>query len=195
MNPCFAIIDSNTLECMALRNILWDVFNGVELYTYGSIDAFIRDSNRHFVHFFVSSDILFTDAEEFETLKSQTTVISNGENALYKASGFNILNITLPESELIQNLMYLQTTGHYGSCPFRKIETKGITDRLSLREKEVLILMIKGMINKEIASTLNISLTTAIFHRNNICLKLKTRSIGKMTVYAVLAGLVDINEI
>jgi hypothetical protein len=30
---------------------------------------------------------------------------------------------------------------------------------------------------------------------NNICLKLKTRSIGKMTVYAVLAGLIDINEI
>ena len=60
MNPCFAIIDSNTLETTALRNILWDVFNGVEIHTYGNMDAFIRDSNRHFVHFFVSSDILFT---------------------------------------------------------------------------------------------------------------------------------------
>jgi len=195
MNPCFAIIDSNTLECMALRNILWDIFNGVELYIYGTMDAFIRDSNRHFVHFFVSSDILFTDADEFETLKSQTTVISNGENRLYADSGFRVLNISLPEHELLQSLMYLQTTGQYGSSPFRQIETKGITDRLSAREKDVLTLMIKGMINKEIANSLGISLTTVIFHRNNICIKLKTRSIGKMTVYAVLAGIIDINDI
>ena len=195
MNPCFAIIDTNTLECMALRNILWDVFNGVELYTYSSIDEFIRDSNRHFVHFFVSSDILFTDADEFETLKSQTTVISNGENRLYEDSGFKVLNVALPEHTLLQSLMYLQTTGQYGTSPLRQIETSGIADRLSAREKEVLTLMIKGMINKEIASTLGISLTTVIFHRNNICLKLKTRSIGKMTVYAVLAGIIDINEI
>ena len=44
MNPCFAIIDSNTLETMALRNVLWDMFNGVEIYSYTSMDAFIRDS-------------------------------------------------------------------------------------------------------------------------------------------------------
>ena len=57
MNPCFALIDSNTLECTSLRNILWDVFDGVEIHAYDNMDAFIRDSNRHFVHFFVSSDI------------------------------------------------------------------------------------------------------------------------------------------
>ena len=68
-------------------------------------------------------------------------------------------------------------------------------DMAAAREKEVLTLMVKGFINKEIASKLGISLPTVIFHRNNICLKLKTRSIGKMTVYAVLAGIVEINEI
>ena len=68
-------------------------------------------------------------------------------------------------------------------------------DKLSKREKEVLKLMVKGLINKEIAQELNISLTTAIFHRNNICDKLQTRSIGKLTVYAVLSGLIDISDI
>jgi DNA-binding CsgD family transcriptional regulator len=47
----------------------------------------------------------------------------------------------------------------------------------------------------EISSMLDISITTVIFHRNNICSKLGTRSIGKMTIFAVLAGLVEINEI
>ena len=195
MNPCFAIIDSNTLECTSLRNILWEVFDGVEIHAYDNMDAFIRDSNRHFVHFFVSSDIIFTCADEFETLKDQTTVISSGPNRLYEEAGFNILDTTLTELELVQGLSRLQATGRYGQAKPVEGATKSPIDRLSAREKEVLKLMIKGHINKEIANMLEISLPTAIFHRNNICLKLKTRSIGKMTVYAVMAGMIDINEI
>ena len=195
MNPCFAIIDSNTLECTSLRNILWEVFDGVEIHAYDNMDAFIRDSNRHFVHFFVSSDIIFTCADEFETLKDQTTVISSGPNRLYEEAGFNILDTTLTELELVQGLSRLQATGRYGQAKPVEGATKSPIDRLSAREKEVLKLMIKGHINKEIANMLEISLPTAIFHRNNICLKLKTRSIGKMTVYAVMSGMIDINEI
>lgn len=195
MNPCFAIIDSNTLETMALRNVLWDMFNGVEIYSYTSMDAFIRDSNRHFVHFFVDSDILFSEAEEFEMLKSQTTVLSKGGNRAYEDSGFKVLDLTRPEHELMQDLRRIQNTGLYGEVREIGKDTRGITERLSSREKEVLTLMVKGFINKEIASKLGISPPTVIFHRNNICLKLKTRSIGKMTVYAVLAGIVEINEI
>lgn len=195
MNPCFAIIDSNTLECISLRNILWDVFNGVEIHTYSTMDAFIRDSNRHFVHFFVASDIIFTCVDEFETLKNETTIISTGANRLYEESGFMVLNTSLPEMEIVQQLARLQATGKYGKPNTIPTESRSIMDRLSDREKEVLRLMIKGRINKEIADELGISTPTAIFHRNNICLKLKTRSIGKMTVYAVMAGMIDINEI
>lgn len=195
MNPCFAIIDTNTLESMALRNVLWDMFNGVEIFTYTSMDGFVRDSNRHFVHFFVASDILFNEAEEFEMLKNQTTVISNGENRACLESGFKVLDTSRPEHELMQDLGRIRTDGQYGQVQAIGQESTGITERLSSREKEVLTLMIKGLINKEIANELGISLPTAIFHRNNICLKLKTRSIGKMTVYAVLAGIVDINNL
>jgi DNA-binding CsgD family transcriptional regulator len=55
--------------------------------------------------------------------------------------------------------------------------------------------MVKGLINKEIAEKLGVSLPTVIFHRNNICDKLQTRSIGKLTIHAVLSGLIDINDI
>ena len=75
------------------------------------------------------------------------------------------------------------------------MRTGRIGNELSSREKEVLKMIIKGMKNKEISSELDISMTTVIFHRNNICDKLGTRSVGKMTIYAVLAGLVEINEI
>lgn len=196
MNPCFAIIDSNTLESTALKEILSQVFNQVEIQSYNSMEAFIRDSNRHFIHFFVSSDILFTDAEEFETLKDMTTVLSLGGNTNIEKSGFRTLDVSYNEEELVCRLIQLQKIGHYGNIEAKTRISKDKSSRcLSNREKEVLRLMVMGFINKEIAQKLNISLTTVIFHRNNICEKLQTRSIGKLTIFAVLSGIVDIKEI
>lgn len=196
MTPCFAIIDSNTLSSMALRNILWDMFNHVEIHTYSNVEDFIRDSNRHFVHFFVSSDILFSHSDEFETLKHITIVLSVGANENIEKAGFRTLDVSLPEQELVSCLLHIHSHGHRDGHKDPQVEKKiNIGNRLSPREKEVLSLMVKGLINKEIAQVLNISLTTVIFHRNNICEKLQTRSLGKLTIFAVFSGIVDLNEI
>ena len=66
---------------------------------------------------------------------------------------------------------------------------------LSNREIEVLSLIVQGMINKEIAEKLNISLTTVITHRKNIMYKLGMRSVSALTIYAVMHGYIDINKI
>ena len=195
MNPCFAIIDSNTLECTSLRNVLWEVFDGVEIHTYDNMDAFIRDSNRHFVHFFVSSDILFCNAEEFDTLKSQTTILYSGTAGNIERNGYRILDVSLSEEKIIEQLRHLQSTGRYENNISPTKSADDVIQKLSQREKDVLKLIVKGRLNKEIADELGISMPTAIFHRNNICDKLQTRSVGKLTVMAVLSGLVDINEI
>ena len=194
MNPCLAIIDPNTLSSIALRSILCDVYNNVEVLTYSTMDSFIRDSNRHFVHFFVSSDILFKHIDEFETLKNQTTVISVGPDRKFSNAGYNVLDISLPEEELMSKLLRIQLVSRYEVQHGKSTRLKSSSE-LSPREKDVLRLMVKGMINKEMAETLGISATTVIFHRNNICEKLQTRSIGKLTIFAVLSGIIDINEI
>ena len=195
MNPCFAIIDRNTLESIALKDILWELFNHVEVHSYDSMDSFIRDSNRHFVHFFVSMEMLFSDSEEFDTLKHMTTVLTDGENQSIDLSGYRTLNITSSEEHIVTRLMDLQKMGHYGEMTTAKDSSGPKKDRLSEREKEVLKLMVKGMTSKEIANELDISVPTAVFHRNNICDKMGTRSIGKLTIYAVLSGIVSIKEI
>ena len=196
MTPCFAIIDANTLSGMALRNILWDMFNHVEVHVYNSLDSFIRDSNRHFVHFFVSSEILFSHSDEFETLKHLTIVMSQGPNEHAEKAGYRILDTTLPEQELISRILHIHSYGHNTGHKDLNIEKRvNIGNRLSPREKDVLALMVKGLINKEIAEELGISMTTVIFHRNNICEKLQTRSLGKQTIFAVFSGIVDLNEI
>jgi DNA-binding CsgD family transcriptional regulator len=195
MDPCFAIIDRNTLSYMALKHVLQDMFNHVEVLAYNTVDEFIRDSNRHFVHFFVSSDILFLNADEFEMLKHQTTVLSTGPASNIEKAGYRLLDISLPEERIYDQLKHLQNTGRYESRNVTGNDGGNLLQRLSQREKDVLRLIVKGKLNKEVADELNISLATAIFHRNNICDKLQTRSVGKLTVMAVLAGLADINEI
>ena len=66
---------------------------------------------------------------------------------------------------------------------------------LSAREIEVLALITKGLINKEIADKLNISLTTVITHRKNIVEKLGIKSVSGLTIYAVMHGYVDADRI
>ena len=169
MNPCFAIIDKNTLSRMALEKILMDTFNQVEVVSYGSMEKFIKDSNRHFVHFFVSSDILFTNIDEFEYLKHMPTVLSQGNNRRIEEAGYVILDISMTGQSIFENILKLHSSGHCGgSQALTARDSEGIREILSKREKEVLRLMIKGLINKEIAEKLNFSMTTVIFHRNNI---------------------------
>ena len=196
MNPCFAIIDRKTLSSLALKDMLWEVFNHVEVFTYNSMESFIKDSNRHFVHFFVDSEILFSNTDEFEMLKPITTVLTEGKNPHLENSGFLSLDTTMSEEDIMDSLMNLQNIGHYGTRKDGNVEVSEENGRkLSQREKEVLRLMVKGLINKEIAKELSISMNTVIFHRNNICEKLQTRSVGKLTVFAVLSGIVDIKDI
>ena len=192
MTPSFAIIDANTLTGIALRNMLYEIFSQVEVHTYNDIESYIRDSNRHFVHFFVSSEMLFAHSDEFETLKQMTSVLSAGANDSIEKAGFRILDISLPEQEIVSRLLHIHSYGHKDGIIEKKMNTG---NRLSPREKDVLALMVKGFINKEIAEKLGISMTTVIFHRNNICDKLRTRSLGKLTIFAVFSGIVDLNEI
>ena len=66
---------------------------------------------------------------------------------------------------------------------------------LSDRETEVMALIVRGYINKEIADKLNIGLATVITHRKNIMEKLGIRSVSALTIYAVMNGYVDIDSI
>lgn len=69
------------------------------------------------------------------------------------------------------------------------------SEELSDREKEVLVLVAKGLLNKEIADRLNISINTVITHRKNITHKIGIKTAPGLTVYAILGGLIDIESL
>ncbi len=66
---------------------------------------------------------------------------------------------------------------------------------LSAREKEIIVCVAKGMINKQIAETLHLSTHTVIAHRRNIANKLQIHSPSGLTIYAIVNKLVDLSEI
>jgi regulator of cell morphogenesis and NO signaling len=69
------------------------------------------------------------------------------------------------------------------------------SEALSEREKEVIIGVVQGLLNKEIADRLCISLNTVITHRRNIARKLQIHSPAGLTIYAIVNGLVDISSV
>jgi two-component system nitrate/nitrite response regulator NarL len=65
---------------------------------------------------------------------------------------------------------------------------------LTEREKEVLVLVADGKLNKEIADCLEISIKTVIAHRENIKEKLGLHSVALLTRYAIEMGYVELNK-
>ena len=68
-------------------------------------------------------------------------------------------------------------------------------EELSDREKDILVCVARGMLNKEIADQNNISIHTVSSHRKNITRKIGIKTVAGLTVYAILNGLIDVNTI
>ena len=69
------------------------------------------------------------------------------------------------------------------------------SETLSSREKDVIVGVVQGMTNKEIADHLFISTNTVITHRRNIAKKLQIHSPAGLTIYAIVNKLVDISSV
>ena len=66
---------------------------------------------------------------------------------------------------------------------------------LSQREKDIVIGVVKGLTNKEIADKLCISIHTVLTHRRNIARKLEIHSPAGLVIYAIVNGIVSVEEI
>ena len=75
------------------------------------------------------------------------------------------------------------------------IFTPATGEALSDRERDVIIGVVQGLQNKEIADRLYISVNTVITHRRNIARKLQIHSPAGLTIYAIVNGLVDISSV
>ena len=98
-------------------------------------------------------------------------------------------NILVPMVRLLENPQrYHDRAREQEEEPAERLE-------LSDREKEILVSVAQGLLNKEIADKHHISINTVITHRKNITRKTGIRTVPGLTVYAILNNLIDINSI
>ncbi|MBR1964628.1 MAG: response regulator transcription factor [Muribaculaceae bacterium] len=69
------------------------------------------------------------------------------------------------------------------------------TKELTPREKDVVIGIVKGLSNKEMALKMNVSVNTVMTHRRNIASKLQIHSAAGLTIYAIVSKLVRIEDV
>ena len=75
----------------------------------------------------------------------------------------------------------------------RSLQSRNLTDSYGLltdREKEVLQLLAEGRSNKEVATLLDLSLSTIETHRGNLMQKLNLHNTAEIVLYAVRKGII-----
>ncbi|MCI6671104.1 MAG: LuxR C-terminal-related transcriptional regulator [Prevotella sp.] len=195
IRPKVAIIDTNMLSVLGLKAILKNVMPIIEIETFTSFDDFFATEPDSFFHYFVAQTVLLENIRYFNERSSKAIVLTSSKDPDAQLTGFHSFCVNVSEEELLKEILKVVQIGHAGGKHLPVMPQVLKKKILSNREIEVLALVVKGHINKEIAEILNIGLTTVITHRKNIVEKLGVRSVSALTIYAVMHGYVDINEI
>lgn len=118
------------------------------------------------------------------TLVIMTTTVCD-DDFLRQADGvINLYDNVSKLSKKLQSAIEQSLTNPYSD-----------SHELSERECDVLVLVAKGLANKEIADKLNISIHTVMSHRKNIAHKTGIKSVAGLTVFALLNNLLDASEV
>lgn len=191
--PRMAIIDSNVLALVGLKQILQQVMPIADISTFSSFEELEMEGADSFFHFFVEMSIVLSQRSFFQDRRRRTIVLTTSQNPDNHLSEFRCLCTAVSEKELVRSLLVLVQRAHGQGQNLPPMPKALHSKILSDREIEVLSLIAQGLLNKEIADKLNISMTTVITHRKNIVEKLGMRTVSALTIYAVMHGYVDIN--
>jgi len=187
------------IPSMVVARGLENVFSDLgEFEVVGILPDLSRNSETRLKN--IDADVIILDPIVFDYTSRAVgrNVISEYSNASVVA-----LQTTLMEEESLKQ--YDDVIGIYDDATtiIRKLrnalETRQDSpkvdgEELSSREKEILVCVAKGMLNKEIADLYSISIYTVITHRKNITRKTGIKTVAGLTVYALLNNLIDVNS-
>lgn len=198
-NPRIAIVDPNTLAVLGLTHLLESVMPIIGIDSFATFAELEANHPERYFHYFVDMRVVLAHMAFFKNMRHKTIVLASSvADGASQLGAFHTICVNQPEKQLLRSLLQLEQHAHaHGrnlpsmspSMPLANAST------LSPREIEVLSLVVKGYINKEIADKLCLSLPTIVSHRKNLMLKLGVRSVSALTIYAVMNGYVDVNDI
>ncbi len=189
--PVIAVLAPNTLMGLGLRTMLERLIPVATTKVYSHFDQIADTAPEDFFHLFVSSQLYLEHAAFFQPRRHKTIVLTTGASQGPSFGDIHTIDIMQPEQSIEQALRTLHHTAH-GDGATQPHHSKEV---LTTREIEVLTLLTQGLLNKQIADTLGIGITTVISHRKNIIEKLGIKSVSGLTIYAVMKGYIEAGKI
>lgn len=168
---------SDTLEAVGLRTLLQDT-QGVHAIVVPP-DVIERQGLNVEADYLITDSCTFISQIDFFLPRRKNVIIMGDSSA---SGGLQTIDSHLDESELIDSLNRIMAK--------ERPERDMARSELSLRETDVLRLVVSGKINKEIAAELGISVNTVLTHRKNITSKLGIKSVSGLSFYALMNNLV-----
>lgn len=170
------ILTHDTTQRIGLKYILMEYFN-IPSKTSTQLNIQQLGENPTSL-FFVSTQCYIEYQDFFFPRKNRTIIIS--KSPIKDSLSIDVFS---PESEIINQISSILES--FDSS------TDNTTSELSPREIDVLKLIAMGLINKEIADKLAISINTVLTHRKNISSKLGIKSVSALSIYAIMNGYIS----
>ncbi|MDE5709513.1 MAG: response regulator transcription factor [Alistipes sp.] len=212
MNPCrIILVDDHSLFRNGLRGLLEHSGDCRVVGEAGSGEEFLAMLPR------LEADVVFMDfsmpgidgaqtTERALALRPELRIITLsmfGEESYYsrmvEAGARGFLLKDSPLDDVLEAIGTVMAGGTYFSPQLLSSLTENMhtredagDDQLSSREREILVLVCRGLSNQEIADALFISKRTVDKHRANILEKTGCKNTASLVVYAIRNGVVDV---
>ncbi len=192
--PAIAVIAPSILTALGMKSILEKIIPMAEVEVFNDVHALEESGMERYFHFFTAAPLFVRHSALFRPYRRRVILLAGG-SVPPELADMRRLNILRSEEELVRDIMHMHRSVHHDAHDPAPDASASQGPVLSAREAEVLALIARGHINKEIAQRLGIGLTTVISHRRNLMEKLGIRSVSGLTLYAVTRGYVEADEL
>ncbi len=183
------VVHSNALIALGIKSILTDYFNPAHVELCQTSQQLMDESSESYDLFIVSPE-LFSLCFDFFFPRRNRTFVLLPPGCQSDTANVQTLDTGLSPGDLVDRICQLLL--HLDPASPKE----STQEELSAREVEVLLCIVQGFMNKQIAEKLSISLHTVISHRKNLMHKLGIKTVSGLTVYAIMNGYIsaDYNE-
>ncbi len=187
----FIVITKSYMVSNCLSGVILDAFGAVQTLTeVNDQDSIIEliDSPKPVI---ICTDLFFINKyiRQIKSIPENTLIIPVYDFSSSKRSDYPFaIDIGYDKRKIIDLLN--KAANHLTDISNKTNTTKELTRR----EVTILRLVAKGLTTKNIAEKLNISDQTVSSHRKNICSKLEIKTVSGLTAYAIINGLIELDE-
>jgi DNA-binding CsgD family transcriptional regulator len=185
-----AVIEPSQMVFEGLSNLLLKSSKNFYLYKIRDFDELTILGHKETINVVVLNPVTLQNRlNDFAKLKKQNPEISwiGLVYALFDNELLNKFDETISITDPIEIISQKINKSHNESNILPNPHEK-----LSERETDVLINLVEGCSNKEIAGKLNISVHTVASHRKNIIEKTGIKSVSGLTIYAISKKIISL---